>query len=242
MPQYFYAPKLIGTNHAMTRIRFGLRDELEHERLVDSYYIDDDVDILMAALVDDSTEYRFKRTSDSATLDVRDGNIRGITGVVREKIKEIVTLRSSMQGHNQSEFHLLKLERQDIIQHFLDIRRLSHKCFGAVLQLDEKTDNTIGSIFRHYIIFEPGDDLIRDYQFRGGMRRLVIPNIGNYDRIELPDELSCTNSDCRIGRLCGSIRDLNNLAAQIDWHCLQIAHKMKDHQETTIPNGPYWVI
>jgi hypothetical protein len=115
--------------------------------------------------------------------------------------------------------------------------------YGAQLaNFEYNTDNAIGRIFRQYVDIDPSDDLVREYQFLGGMRKLVILKVGNYKLIDLPDELKCGSVRCQVGKINRLVERMNRLMVEIDWECIQIAHKMRDHQETTFPNGPYWVI
>ena len=176
-----------------------------------------------------------------------------VLGFANQKINEVieylwqesVNLKSQqvdIQGHFFSQCYLGALDKDQIGNNIWNLERSTDVYFNELIELIEETDNTIGRLFRPHINFEPGDNLVRTYQFLGRTRTLVIPNRGDYKRIDLPEDLVCHNSLCRVGKICQSVKRMNELIARIDWLCLQIAHKMKDHQETTIPNGPYWVI
>ena len=142
--------------------------------------------------------------------------------------------------------HHFSLIQNDLLEYGgISLRKLNSltEQYGAQLaNFEYNTDNAIGRIFRQYVDVDPSDDLVREYQFLGGMRKLVIPKLGNYNLIDLPDDLKCGSVKCQFGKINRLVERMNRLMVTIDWECIHIAHKMKDHQETTIPNGPYWVI
>ena len=241
MPQYYFAPRLIGTSDVKTEIQFGLWEDLEHEKWVQRYPIDD-VELLIAALLSETYEYPIQRTIDPLSL-VSDGSqIRPLSSLVVNKIVQIDQFRQGIEGHFFSQCYLGALDVHLISQHLSNLETLTEHYGDLLCAFEHDTSNSIGRLFQNCVDLNPADDITRTYQFLGGKRKLIVPKYGNYNRIALPNDLICTNSVCRVGRIYGSIRELNDLAGRIDWHCLQIAHKMKDHQETTIPNGPYWVI
>ena len=241
MPQYYFAPKLIGADHNRTQIRFGLREDLEHEEWFQSYPIDD-VELLIAAVLSDPCEYSIQRTTDPLGLEADGSRFRPLSSLVGSKIFQIDELRKGIEGHFFSQCYLGPVDVHLISQHFSNLETLTEQYGDLLSAFEDDTNNSLGRLFQTCVDLNPGDDLTRTYQFLGGKRKLIVPRYGDYHRIVLPDDLICTNSVCRVGRIYGLIMELNNLAARIDWECLQIAHKMKDHQETTIPNGPYWVI
>jgi hypothetical protein len=241
MPQYFFAPKLIGTSDVKTEIQFGLWDELEHEKWVQQYPIED-VELLIAAVLSETYEDPIRRTIDPLILVADGSQIRPVSSLVVNKILKIDQLRQGIEGHFFTQCYLGALDVHLISQHLSNLETLTEHYGDLLSAFEDDMSNTIGKLFQKYVDLTPDDDIKRTYQFLGGKRKLIVPKYGNYNRIELPEELICTNSVCRVGRMYGSIRELNDLAARIDWECIQIAHTMKDHQETTNPNGPYWVI
>jgi hypothetical protein len=144
--------------------------------------------------------------------------------------------------HRCSQLYVGKLEFQ-VIRDDFDILSDLSESYGVQLDgFENDTHTRVGLLFREFVNFNPDDDLTKEYHLLDGTRKLVIPHLGNYNRINLPDELKCANAECSLGKYTNTVIELNNLVSKIDWKCLQIAHKMKDHQETDNPNGPHWVI
>lgn len=161
--------------------------------------------------------------------------VLGIVDLVDKMCKDI-------SCHRCSQLHEGKLDFQ-VIRDDFDILSDLSESYGVQLDAFENDTHTrVGWLFREYVNFNPDDDLTKEYQFMAGIRKLVFPDLGNYNRINLPDELKCGNAECSLGQYTNTVIELNNLVSKIDWQCLQIAHKMRDHQETDNPNGPHWVI
>ena len=215
------------------------RPVAENERVIDI----DDIEMLFGALTSRLSEYRTLRAfrySLSFVFNTSDVNI-AIETVISAN-QSVGNLKSDIQNHFFSQCYLGLLDPQVTAPYLRNLSRLTEQ-YGELLSAFEyATDNTIGRLFRNFVDINPGDDLIREYQFLGRTRKLVIPKLGDYKRIDVPEDLAYNSISCRVGKFYQTVKKMNELMAQIDWHCLKIAHKMRDHQETTIPNGPYWVI
>jgi hypothetical protein len=152
-------------------------------------------------------------------------------------------IKTEIQGHLVSQRELAYFNSENLASNSTKLNFLTERYGDLLMALDEETsDDVIGQLFRQYINFSPDDNLSREYEFLGGTRKLVIPNLGNYNRIKLPKELTCQELSCLVGKNGKIVNRMNKLLYRMDWECLQIAHKMMDHQQTDNPNGPYWVV
>ena len=243
MPQYSIETST--TNNGNTT-RLVLRTVQEDEPVGDDERVINvnDIDLLYGAIVSNLSEYhRIHQVSlHPFIVTFRGLGIYQAINTVISANNWVEQFNSTIQNHFFSQCYLGVYDRPQIAGHIWSLATWTDDYFNQLIELYEQTDNTIGRLFRRHINFEPGDDLIREYQFLGRTRKLVIPNLGDYKRIDLPEDLACHNSLCTVGKIHESVKEMNELVARIDWECIQIAHKMKDHQETTIPNGPYWII
>lgn len=156
--------------------------------------------------------------------------------------RSLEALKANLQSHSVSQCHANLLESHTIDINVRTLNTLTERYGDKLSVLEQETDNPFGQLFRQYVNLEPDDDLTRQYPFLDGTRKLVIPRLGDYQRITLPEDLTCPQFKCRIGNINYLVKSLNNFLGQIDWQCLQIAHKMKEHQKTDSDGGPYWII
>ena len=203
----------------------------------------DNLELVYGVLRSERQQYQVRLVSTSVdTVEFKSPSQFEATYCLSSAVDKVDSLYGDIQNHLYSPFVPDVLDHQVLELHIGKLNILTERYGDLLSKLDEETEDKFGQLFRQYIDFNPDDDLTRQYQFLGGTRKLVIPKLGNYNRINLPDELSCTTCKCHIGHYGKLVNSMNAIVGQIDWHCLQIAHKMKEHQETTIPGGPFWVV
>ena len=242
MPRYFIRPvNLWSANQFGIDMFAVVADRIPREGETEIYI--DNLDLLNGALAQ-KAEFRNKR-SDYAhhqRLFFRDVTVDDAVAIIVSVNKYVKHLMENLQEQSAVDYHQDYIEAEVIEEHISRIGLLTEQYGDELSLLEHETQNAFGQLFWPYIDFTPDDDLTRQYSFLGGSRNLVIPKLGNYERINLPEDLTCQSSNCRLGYINRLVNSMNAVVGQIDWQCLQIAHKMRDHQETTIPNGPYWVV
>jgi hypothetical protein len=203
----------------------------------------DDLELLYGVLLSRQRMYKFKSASSTTivftfTTDYFTAlkNLSSANNLVND-------MKTEIKGHLVSQRVDDCLDSKILAANITRLNLLTEEYGDLLVALDEESYlDVIGQLFRRYINFSPEDNLCRDYEFLGGTRKLVIPNIGNYSRIKLPKELTCQELSCLVGKNGRIVNRMNELIYQLDWLCLKIAHKMKDHQKTDFDGGPYWVI
>ena len=134
--------------------------------------------------------------------------------------RSLEALKANLQSHSVSQCHENLLESHTIDINVRTLITLTEQYGDNLSVFEEETDNAFGQLFRPYVNLEPDDDLTRQYSFLDGTRKLVIPKLGDYQHITLPEDLTCRHLQCRIGKINGLVKSLNNFLGQIDWNCL----------------------
>ena len=158
----------------------------------------DDLELLYGVLVSLQRTFPFKSASCTPFVFTFASRYRIAIGTLFSANTLVNDMKTEIKEHLVSQRDLASLNYENLAANISHLNLLTEEYGDLLMALDEETSQgVIGQLFRQYINFSPDDNLTRDYEFLGGTRKLVVPNLGNYNRIKLPTELTCPELSTR---------------------------------------------